>query len=393
MIDSVKIKCVDRSIASKGARTLDVRVSSSESFETPTRPISTMELTAKSFLGYRGELTAPLSALPVDLSTGSKFQRFLKKNGTVNDTRRKLQSMSDSTYMCPSFPILQMPILKPPLTTEDELPFKIAFDMQCSVEDMDYICIPAVGPGASGFEKTVVDWCESAEDGCGKGAVPQIRLDEDPEIFSKKIGILCDLSKTGLVTIVNVIYANPDRNSLQLAELWSRREDMNAIVNCSEVPPKGNEFRKGVSMDLEEYLIQHGIDSITRKKGFISFKYMYKRNMEEPPTDLDGADDYNMAVHSASVRISKNLWESTEHPLFCGCSVCRGDTREKLIDRFAYKDNGAIERSGMNYFSKIHDHQSDQSELSGMRRFIRSGEMAEYEEQLETKRKELLDSL
>ena len=32
MIDSVKIRYVDKSVASKGARTLDVRVSSSESF-------------------------------------------------------------------------------------------------------------------------------------------------------------------------------------------------------------------------------------------------------------------------------------------------------------------------------------------------------------------------
>ncbi|MCL2510199.1 MAG: hypothetical protein FWF07_03875 [Methanomassiliicoccaceae archaeon] len=389
MIDSVKIKHLDRSIASKGARTLEVRVSSSVSFETPTRPISTTELTAKSFLGYRGELMAPLSALPVDLKTGSKFQKFLKNNGTVNDTRRKLQSMSDSTFMCPSFPILQMPTLN----VSDDLPLKIAFDMQCSVEDMDYVCIPAVGPEAESYERIIIDWCESAEDSYGKGAVPQIRMDENPEAFSKKLGILCELSKTGLVMILNVIYANPDRNSVQFAELWRQRENMNAIVNCSEVPSKGKEFRKGVNIDLEEYLIQHGIDSITRKKHSVDSKYIFKRNMEDPPKGLDGIDRYDVAVHSASVRMSGDLWGSTKHPPLCGCSVCRGDNRERLIERFAYKDNRDLERSGMRYFSMIHDHQSDQSELGVMRSFIRSGEMVEYEKQLELKRNELLDSL
>lgn len=388
MIDSVKIRYVDKSVASKGARTLDVRVSSSESFETPTRPISTIELTAKSFLGYRGELTAHISALPLDLKDGGKYQKFLRNNGTVNEARRKLQSMSDSTYMCPSFPILQLPSL----CASDEHPLKIAFDMQCSVEDMDYICIPVIGPGSDGFERIVVDWCESAEDNV-KGAVPQIRMDEDPKTFSEKLDILCDLSKTGLITIVNVIYADPDKNSLQFAELWSRREDMSAIVNCSEVPREGSVFRKGVNMDREEYLIQHGVDSITRKKHFVSPNYIYMRNMAEPPEDFDGVDNYDVAVHSASVRISGSLWRETEHPPFCGCSVCRGDTREKLIERFAYKDDGAIERSGMSYYSKLHDHQSDQSELSGMRKFIRSSEMNEYEKLLEQKRKELLDSL
>jgi hypothetical protein len=47
----------------------------------------------------------------------------------------------------------------------------------------------------------------------------------------------------------------------------------------------------------------------------------------------------------------------------------------------------------MRYNSNIHDHQSDQLELSGIRKFIRSGEMAEYEKQLEINRSKLLDPL
>jgi hypothetical protein len=388
MID-VKVSHIDTSMASKGARSLRVRISSNVSFETPVRPISHTELTAKSFLGYRGEIQAPISALPVNLNSGDRFERFLRNNGMVNETRRKLQSMSDSTHMCPSFSILQTP----PLNPENKLPFKIAFDMQCSVEDMDYICIPVVESGENLFESIVTDWCESAEDNFDKGAVPQIRMDEDPALFSKKLNVLCELSKTGMVPVINVVYANPNKNSIQFAELWSRREDLNAIVNCSEVPAKGREFYTGVNADLEEYLIQHGVDSITRRKYSTSPIQIYARIMAEPPTDLEGVDDYTIAVHSAGIRISGNLWRSTEHPLLCSCSVCRGDSRDKLVERFAYKDNGDIEQSGLSYYSKIHDHQSDQLELNDLRKYIRSSELKEYDEQLELKRSTILNSL
>ncbi|AIZ56890.1 hypothetical protein Mpt1_c10180 [Candidatus Methanoplasma termitum] len=390
MIESVKVGYVDSSMASKGARTLSVKVSSSRSFETPTRPISTTELTAKSFLGYRGEISSPIAALPVDLKTGGKYQKFLKNNGVVNDTRRKLQSMSDSTFMCPSFPILQLPALK----LDDKRPFKIAFDMQCSVEDMDYINIPPIDSGHRAFERMIVDWCQSAEDNYDKGAVPQLRMDEAPVIFSKKLDVLCDLSRSGMITIVNMIYANPYTNSLQYAELWGRRNDMCAIVNCSEVPAKGDhEYMTGVNSDLEDYLIQHGMDSITRKKHSVSPKFMYMRNMEEPPADLDGIDEFDVAVHHASIRVSKDLWKATSHPLMCDCSVCRGNTRDEIVDRFAYKDDGQIERSWLRYYSNMHDHQSDQSELERMRSYIRTDEMSEYEKQVETDRNDLLRKL
>jgi len=389
MIDSVKIKHVDQSLASKGARTLDVKVSSSKSFETPTRPISATELTAKSFLGYRGELQAPISALPVNLNSGDRYQKFLKNNGMVNETRRKLQSMSDSTYMCPSFPILQLP----PLNPKDMVPFKIAFDMQCSVEDMDYTCIPTIKSKEKEFEQVVVEWCESAETN-NKGAVPQIRMDEDLEIFSKKLNVLCNLSEAGLIQIINVVYANPNKNPLQFVELWRRREDLNVIVNCSEVPRKGNELHnKGVKEDEEAYLIQHGVDSITRRKWAVSPKQAFLRNIIPPPQSLTDVDGYDMAVHSASVRLENNLWMSTNHPLVCTCSVCKGNAREEIVQKFAYKDNGEIERSGLRYFSVLHDHQSDQSELKSMRKFIKSSEMNEYEKQLEQKRKEIFMSV
>jgi hypothetical protein len=47
---SVKIDSVDESFSNLGGRVLRVRTSSVKSFKTPARPISTREVSAKSYL-------------------------------------------------------------------------------------------------------------------------------------------------------------------------------------------------------------------------------------------------------------------------------------------------------------------------------------------------------
>ena len=78
-IDSVRIKDVDSSLSTKGGRTLEVGCGG-RTFSTPTRPLSTMDISAKSYLGYRGELKSDIAALTIDFSGGRK-EYFLKRNG------------------------------------------------------------------------------------------------------------------------------------------------------------------------------------------------------------------------------------------------------------------------------------------------------------------------
>lgn len=384
MLDRVRVLYVDNSLSSTGARTLDVRVSSSKSFTTPTRPISVHELSAKNFLGYRGEIYAPIAAFPTDLY-GKRFERFMKNNGLVKDTRRALQSKSDCTFKTPSFPILQLP----PLDPKDVVPFKIAFDMQQMIDGMDYVCVPLMKSNVREYEETVEDWCNSSEE-FGKGAVPQLSLDEDPRIFSDKLNILSEMSKSGQINIINLRYTSIEKSMLQLVALWSKRESIEAIINCSEVPThSGPTSVSGIDLDVEEYLIQHGIDSITRKKVTVGQKFMARRNFQDPPTSLDDLDAFKFALHDASLRLSKNIWESIPHLQECNCSICCGMNRELIVDKFAYKDNGELEPSGLRLYSKLHDHQSDIEELNVMRDYIRTDSMSEYE----TRMKERQDAV
>lgn len=382
----INVSHIDETLASKGARSLDVRISSSLSFMTPTRPISVKEASAKNFLGYRGEVDAPLSAYPMDLKTGNRFEKFSRNNGFIKDEKRALQSFLYSNYKRPCFTILQLP----PLSAEDIHPFKVAFDMQKDMDGLDLMCIPEIDQSSRGYERMVNDWCKSAED-CGKLAVPQLCLSDDLDVFEKRLDFLCELSKTGSIPVVNIRYS-PDNNH-QLVSLWNRRDDLRSIVNCSETPKTSKEtIRSGVSSELEIDLIQHGFDSITRVKRTVSPKYIARRNMEDAPRTLDGVDPFKIAYHNAALSIEGKTWQSMPHPPECRCSVCRGDQLNRIIERFAYKDNGDIDPSGLRYYSSLHDHQSDMVELKVMRDYIESDGIREYDERVSENRMDILNS-
>lgn len=383
----VRISHVDTTLASRGARTLDIRISSSVSFKTPTRPISVKEASAKNFLGYRGEIDAPISAYPMDLKTGDRLEKFRRNNGFIKEEKRALQSFLYSNYKRPCFTILQLP----PLIAEDKHSFKVAFDMQKDMDALDMMCIPELDQNSGEYNRIITDWCESAED-LGKLAVPQLCLGDRLDVFEKRLDILCELSGTGAIPVVNIRYS--PNSAHQLVSLWDHREDLKSIVNCSEVPTKiKDNIGTGVASDQETDLIQHGFDSVTRRKMSVSPKFIAKRNMEDAPRTLNDIDPYKMAYHEAALSIEGKMWQSISHHPECGCSVCRKDQWDRIIERFAFKDNGDISPSGMRYYSALHDHQSDMIELEVMRDYIVSDGIKEYDERISENRTNILISL
>lgn len=371
-IYSVKIGEIDTSLGSSGGRVVNVRTSSSHSFRTPARPICSEEITSKNYLGYRGEISAPFGVLPLNIN-GERLQKFGMNNGTVKELGRTLQSLSDSTWLMPSFPVIQT---DKALSCERDKLHKVAFEMQTEISGLDYICMPLVDGNITEFEAAVKDWSESAERQ-GFGCVVQLDMKSDTENLGRRLDVLAAMSETGAISIINLIYADPKNNPTQYAEVWSRRESLNAIINCSEVP-RG--LGKGEIMsEIQTKLISYGIDSISRKKNVLAQDAVKFLMSQPPPKDIGEIQNYNMAVHSASVKVGRDAYVKIEHDYCCGCSICRRKSIKELTESFAYKDNGEIEKRGMVYFSRIHDHQSDQAEMDRARSFILSHEMNSYE--------------
>ena len=375
-IDSVRIKDVDSSLSTKGGRTLEVRCGS-RTFSTPTRPLSTMDISAKSYLGYRGELKSDIAALAIDFSGGRK-EYFLKRNGVLARSEKRLQSLSDASYGLPSMPIIQ---IDPFLSTERAY-FKLAFEFERSIESIDVLSMPGVIGNGREFESMVTDWCSSSED-VGLGSAIQLSLAENVDSFSERLDILAELSKTGSFQVLNIQYAPIHKCRQQLAILWAKREDICAIINCIGVTSPPSHGNVGLVPDEETFLLQNGFDMITKKVHSVSPKYIGYLSMQPGIQSLDQVDDFRIARHSAATSIRKSLWNSMSHPPECECSVCKGQTREELIERFAYLDNGDISKSGLRYYSVLHDHQSDMQELEVFRKYTSSDGAKEYDQRIE----------
>ena len=387
MMEIIRVDPGESTLSGKGGRVVSVRVSSSVSFDTPVRPLSIAETIAKDYLGYRGILESPIAIMPIDLQSNDGYTKFLRKNGFIHENQNNLQSFTDRNHGKPCAPLLQLP----PLDFDDRVPFKIAFDMQKDVDGLAFMCMPEVDVEYDDYEKAVRDWCSSCED-YGKEGIVQLSLSDNPEVFKRRLQILSELSHTGEVQIINIRYS--PRSTIQLSELWNKKGEINAVINCSEVPTTiQQKVIEGVERDIEYDLLSHGFDSITRKKKKVNSKFMARRNFADPPTTLDGIDKFKVATHQAAVMIGSDIWRHMEHNPECKCSVCRGNSKLALIDRFAYKDNGDIDPSGMRYFARLHDHQSDNIELDVLRKYIRERDTPDYETRLDKNLDGIVDKI
>ena len=375
-IGEIKIKDVDQSLSTKGGRVLDIKVGS-RSFQTPTRPFSVSEITAKSFLGYRGEIKSNIAVLPVDFS-GNRKELFLKNNGALHRAEQMLQSHSDASYYLPSAPVLQIDSFGP----NDLEAFKIAFEMQRSIDGLDLLSMPDLASGKDDFEKILKNWSNSSEE-FGFGTAVQLSLNDNVDLLSEKLDVIAPYTQSGAVHLINIQYAPPRNHRQQLAALWGRRDRLNAVINCTSVRYSSYEVTKGLVADEEKELLQNGFDMITRKKSTMNPRYFYYLSKQPPATSFDDIDGFKMAVHSASVSIKNQTWNKMGHPPECGCSVCRGDDRERIIERFGYLDNDEISKSGLRYYSILHDHQSDEIELDVFRKYTKSEGTLEYDQRVD----------
>ena len=371
-INQIKIKDIDTSLATKGGRVLDVRCGSHH-FLTPTRPLSSTEIGAKSYLGYRGELKSDIAAIAVDFS-GKRKESFLKNNGALNRSEKLLQSHSDAVFNLPSMPVIQID----PFNADERSSFKLAFEVERSIEGVDILSMPGVIGNIKAFDKLVKDWCNSSEEN-GFGSAIQLSLTDDVTVLSERLDLLAEYSSSGLFQVLNVQYASPSKYKQHLAALWGKRDKIHAIINCIGTTKSQQESVPGLVTDEETVLLQNGFDMITKKKYSVSQGYVKYLAVQPKITSMQEVDDYRVARHSASVSIRRNLWNKMTHPPECNCSICRGQGREQLIDRFGYLDNGDISKSGLRYYSELHDHQSDMQELEIFRKYTASDGAEDYD--------------
>lgn len=302
----------------------------------------------------------------------------MRNNGGLHREEIRLQSFSDASYPIPSLPVLQMD----PLPVSDIGSFKVAFEMQTSIDGLDIVSMPEVSADITSFDSIVGNWCASAEDK-GLGAAVQLSLSEDVDSFSERLDVLSEYALSGAVQVINIRYTEPSMCRQQLASLWARRDRIPAILNCTEVRNPRAEIVHGVVRDVETSLLQNGFDMITKRRNTPSPAFIGYLASQDPITSTDDMDRFNVSRHAASAFIKSETWNHMEHPPECRCSICRGNSRTEILNRFGYLDNGEISKSGMRYFSILHDHQSDMEELDVFREYTSTSGTAEYNQRVD----------
>ncbi len=270
----------------------------------------------------------------------------------------------------------------PPEPAEPTVASKLYRESQLRIPTLNHISMPPIETGdADRFERIVADWQQDAED-YGKGAIPQLEIKEDEDVFRRKLETLCELAESEVVTIVNLRYADPEHYPIQYAALWESR-DANLIFNCLNVPRKGTEVAPGIRETPVLELQRWGIDTITPMTRTPSPKYIAMIRLRAP---LDRVEELNFdwSYHPASSVLACNLWKDLpSHSVECQCKVCKRKDQDAILHTYCFNDEGEIDRQAMRYASNLHDAISSELEYRKIRNFIGSNEMAIYQDEVE----------
>lgn len=367
IIAKVKVKDTDESTGIRG-RTLNVQVRNGQSFDTPSKPVVIKDFKAKARNPhYRGKLPGDLAVLP-EYIEGRIFEEYLHENGRVNKIHRDLSQYSDSSSFMVNVPSLQMKPINPGKSIA-----MVTLKMQLDVPTLSGICMPLLEASAADYGKALEYWIKMSDE-CGKMCVPQISVSEDVPTFEAKLDNITELSKTGAVSMVDVVYGDPRKFRHQYGMLWEKRNELEAIVHCSKAPAKGDRVCDYMNTHPVYDMLLYGIDSMSAPRS-PPRPFFPKKDC----TEVADIEKYEWADQGTASMILGNHWESVDGGhLTCSCPICRGRSQSEIVETYSRKTDGCIDQSAMKDVSLIHDHLSFTEELGPIRKRIKGHDMAGY---------------
>ncbi len=367
-----------------GCRTVKVNVHGSKSFTTPSKPITHRELTNKSKTPeYRGILPGQIVVIP-EYIRGGIFEEYRNCNGRLKKIYSDVSLYSESSSFLINIPNLLTEKINP------KAPEAMATLMkQLEIPTLSAVCLPLLDTDYDGFVTSFNAWKEQAER-YGKGIVPQISMDEDINLFRKKLDFVKNKCDSGDLFIVDFVYANPSDYTLQYSELWSRNKELNAILNLTDVPSSLNEINSYMKSVPRYDLLMYGFDMITPRRGRPS-----RYPNDKGPFDLLDIQKYSWSNLGIEADIEGKYWEAMDHDhVMCNCPICKKKTQEQIMEKYAYNVEGEItDSSFMKRISILHDHLSSETELRNLSNAIKKQELSEYCGDIQTKRKDFETSV
>jgi hypothetical protein len=371
---SIKSKVKDEDT---GARIVKVRLSSSKSFETPTRSITSTEhnykvATIDKIVSSAGLGQGPSTTFENEIVQISKqsnleqLHRFLKRNGTFNNAKKDIVAMKNAysdkfIIFYPQFTKKMLYEQKQSIGIEN---LKTLVDLQTNACQLDNITLPESNPNQS-FEKFKNDLSSLSKRALaygGKEIIPYLDMgmgNTDSELFAKKYDYLIDSG----YPIIGTVYRSYNQNYPNFRYLQDKDDDV--LIICSGVGRYWQSNWTTAQLHIPNFW---GIDitSLDSRSVPVSID-------EKPVNDIKRFDKESLGI--IKLQDHEDIYGDN---LNCNCPVCSGKDLDGFKTGYSIDSDGKIDTTLLDKFCKLHEVYASTNEFDNERKFIEQSDSRTY---------------
>ncbi len=366
-----------------GARIVRVKLSSSNSFETPTRSITstehnykikTIDKIASSFgLGQGPSTSFENEILQISKSHDIEgLQRFLKKNGAFNSAKREVVAKNKAYF--DKF-VVYYPIFTKKMLYEQNQRLGIEnlitlIDFQVHACKLENITIPESHPNQTfdNFKKDLSSLSKRALAHGGKQIIPYLDMGMSSELFTAKYKYLIDSG----YPIIGTVYRNLDENYPNFRYLQKMDDDV--LIIGSGVNRYWQSNWTTAYMHVPNFW---GIDVTSlESKPVVPKKDKFGNYIPIEQKPIDEIKRFDQT--SLGIIKLKTHEDSYGKDLNCDCAVCSGKNLDEFKAEYSRDPAGNIDTAILDDFCKLHETYSSRSEFDIERKFIEQNESKAY---------------
>lgn len=378
---SIEVKSIIKDDDS-GARVLRVKLSSSVSFETPTRTITSTEhryqgSTIDKIKGSYGLGQGPDITFKNPIVQTSKehtipqLERFLKMNGTFDRAKKDVVSISNAypdkfVIYYPSFTKKMFYIENQKIGIEN---LKTIIDFQIINCQIANVSIPESHPNQSfdDFKRDLNNLSKRAEAYGSREIIPYLDLGMDNDLFQQKYGYIIDSG----YPVLGLAYRNVTENYPNFRQLQDSDDDILRI--CSGVDRYWRSDWTTSFMHLPNFW---GMDIVSVD----SRAAVPKLDPEGKPipiikpiekVKLFDKDQLGLLQLSEHEKIYHN-------DLNCNCPVCSGKTLDQFISEYSTDDAGNTSSHILDKFCKVHEIYASYGEFDNEKEYLKQSDSESY---------------
>lgn len=360
-----------------GARIVKTRISSSTSFLTPSRMITSTEHNYKAdvadlIVSQLGMGQGPSTAFENEIFQISKqfdfnkLARYLKHNGTFNNSRKDIVAKKNAYE--DKFLLFYPKFTKKMLYDEGRFigmeNLKTIIDLQTE-SGLENVTIPESNPNQN-FELFKDDLKSLSTRAFSRGAqqiIPYLDMgmgdQNNSDLFARKYEYLIDCG----YPIIGMVFRGINQNYPNYRFLEERDDDVLRV--CSGV---GRFWRSNWTTSQLHIPNLWGLDACSLDSQTVPVSL--------EPKEIDDIKRFDK--ESIGILKLKDHQERYGDNLNCDCPVCQGKTHSDFVDEYSMDINGSINADQLDKVCKLHETYASTNEFENEMRFIRQNDLRTY---------------